>query len=410
MRFFISLGISNTDLHGGSVARDNAFTDSDSSDDWSLTTVSTPGGPNDVTNWNDTDGDGIPDANEMPGSTFVGLPLYDFGARVNTKDIFIYINYMITDDRGIIPQKTALNKIVTAFSNKNIRLHFDIGNMFDQRPGIDPNDYDLSDTEHGVPYTNIISLVSDVRRYKNTYMPINKRQIFHYVLFGNRQIGGAYGLAEINGNDILISLGSIFNSSTSSNVIINYQAGVLMHEIGHNLGLRHGGNEDQNYKPNYYSVMNYLHTLNGLPPAGRPGDRYHYQINHNSVTRSTLSNGPYSSAFKIDYSDGTGLTLNESNLNENQGIGRGLGSIDWNTNGRTNDVNISYNINPDESSHIGIISDYNDWNNLYFTFYRMPQGNQLRLFDTTNVFVYKLFSREQDDRHTWLPPCQFSVR
>ena len=30
-----------------------------------------------------------------------------------------------------------------------------------------------------------------------------------------------------------------------------------MHELGHNLGLSHGGNDHQNYKPNYLSVMNY---------------------------------------------------------------------------------------------------------------------------------------------------------
>jgi hypothetical protein len=41
-----------------------------------------------------------------------------------------------------------------------------------------------------------------------------------------------------------------------------------MHELGHNLGLRHGGDEDsgddlegwKNNKPNYRSVMNYLYA------------------------------------------------------------------------------------------------------------------------------------------------------
>lgn len=35
------------------------------------------------------------------------------------------------------------------------------------------------------------------------------------------------------------------------------EAGTLMHEFGHSLGLRHGGDEDNNCKPNYVSVMNY---------------------------------------------------------------------------------------------------------------------------------------------------------
>ncbi|MFN8602299.1 MAG: hypothetical protein U0842_17685 [Candidatus Binatia bacterium] len=38
-----------------------------------------------------------------------------------------------------------------------------------------------------------------------------------------------------------------------------------MHELGHNLGLRHGGFEDSpEYKPNYLSVMNYSFQTEGL--------------------------------------------------------------------------------------------------------------------------------------------------
>ena len=37
-----------------------------------------------------------------------------------------------------------------------------------------------------------------------------------------------------------------------------------MHELGHNLGLRHGGADDRNYKANYLSVMNYAFQFRGL--------------------------------------------------------------------------------------------------------------------------------------------------
>ena len=43
-----------------------------------------------------------------------------------------------------------------------------------------------------------------------------------------------------------------------------FQARSLMHELGHTLGLVHGGNQslnDLNYKPNYLSVMNYLYLF-----------------------------------------------------------------------------------------------------------------------------------------------------
>ena len=42
------------------------------------------------------------------------------------------------------------------------------------------------------------------------------------------------------------------------------QAGTFMHELGHNLGLRHGGTDESNYKPNYLSVMNYAFQFYGL--------------------------------------------------------------------------------------------------------------------------------------------------
>ncbi len=50
------------------------------------------------------------------------------------------------------------------------------------------------------------------------------------------------------------------------------QAGTLMHELGHNLGLKHGGEDQFNYKPNYLSVMNYAFQTSGVtrtnPPDG----------------------------------------------------------------------------------------------------------------------------------------------
>lgn len=51
------------------------------------------------------------------------------------------------------------------------------------------------------------------------------------------------------------------------------QAGVFMHELGHTLGLGHGGDEGVNDKPNYLSVMNYAFPACGVPsvPATLPG-------------------------------------------------------------------------------------------------------------------------------------------
>ncbi len=47
----------------------------------------------------------------------------------------------------------------------------------------------------------------------------------------------------------------------------NLDGGTLMHELGHNLNLDHGGSEPTNCKPNYLSVMNYNLQF-GIPRVG----------------------------------------------------------------------------------------------------------------------------------------------
>ncbi len=61
-------------------------------------------------------------------------------------------------------------------------------------------------------------------------------------LDGSCKESGGWG--EIGGNDFMV---------------FNTDGGSLMHELGHNLRLDHGGFEASNCKPNYVSVMNYDH-------------------------------------------------------------------------------------------------------------------------------------------------------
>ena len=155
-----------------------------------------------------------------------------------------------------------------------------------------------------------------------------------------------------------------------------------MHELGHNLGLRHGGDSEVNNKPGYISVMNYMYTGNGLPVVGSPseGDRYHLQgyfllgIDCGVIDWLELERGPFSADMVIDYSDGTSAALLESAVSEPLGLGRPTsGPVDFDCDGSaTNTVAVDLNFDGATGANLG---DFDDWSNLRFVFSREPKGN-----------------------------------
>ena len=140
-----------------------------------------------------------------------------------------------------------------------------------------------------VPTTHInsISQLQESPLFKSKLIEA-KAQFWHYFLYIH-SIGpcGPSGQAELNGNDGILSLGcdwtddellpdgvtplGLVNGFASTVGNTNEQAGTLAHELGHNLGLDHGGpveigginNPDSpfNCKPNYISVMSYTRQL-----------------------------------------------------------------------------------------------------------------------------------------------------
>ena len=383
--------------YGRSIARDGSNTDTNTKSDWTQKSYATFGGPNDVTCSTDDDSDGIPDCSEISGSTYAGLDLYSFGARQDQKDIFVEIDYMDSTDPGIIPRKVALDKVKEVFAKNNYVIHFDVGNLIDNDTGIDPDNYDLGGGNE-VTYVSCLKLrktdgcsgyLDDIK-YKN--FDLARKSIFYYMLFGNSQnsdgSGGSSGLAEMFGNDSIITIGNwglTTSSASRVNAVNNYMAGTILHEFGHNLGLYHGGGTGVNYKPNYLSSMNYLYQLAGLPPDNKTGDRYYYE-NYSSDTDCwtgssswDLSGGPDNTSMVINYSDGSGDNLTESSQAESIGLGRsGATAVDFNCDGDTSD-NVSMNLNPDyDNSTTDNLSDYNDWGNISIIFNLKWSGQSSR--------------------------------
>ncbi len=89
-----------------------------------------------------------------------------------------------------------------------------------------------------------------------------KKSVFRYNLWVHALRGQSLsGCAERGGNDFVVSLPGAPTEPLA--YFFDAPAGTFMHELGHTLGLWHGGTAfSLNYKPNYPSVMNYSYQTN----------------------------------------------------------------------------------------------------------------------------------------------------
>ncbi len=389
-----------TDQLGYSLTRNLEENDNNTASNWVLRAFHTPAAYNDVISDTDSDGDGIPDENEAPGTTFCGLPYYDWGARAGTKDIFVHIDYMDPQTNSaatlsVTPRIEALQRIQTAFERKGFKVHFDVGTLF----GTTIDKHCLDGRSHKVAYAERLYLrpvsgIADAFTYKAASMPLAKVPVFHYCLLGYEPYGSFGGLGEMDGNDFIVTLGNAgFSTSTTNglNYLINSQASTIMHELGHNLGLYHGGDKEENYKPNYLSIMNYMYSNYGIPTPGYSGyvegDRYYY-YRYSDVGESafqtrylssgdwtSLHNNPYSESMLLDFSDGTSANIDENNFTETTAFGRSSSvGVDFNGDGDKTDSGLSLDLNPTDTPGKTILTDHNDWGKIQLRFSNQSSG------------------------------------
>ena len=168
----------------------------------------------------------------------------------------------------------------------------------------------------------------------------------------------ATGLAEQPGNDVLVSLGGLRDRGLSPTALA--LGGTFMHELGHNLGLDHGGPSfvggdpadpaqyRLNYKPNYLSVMNYNHQVVGIETADPSCGLLDYACRTTPVAvrldYSSFAEGALPNALDEDTdSELPGLNLGRPDIAYvwcAGGAARipGTGPVDFNCNGSTDDT------------------------------------------------------------------------
>jgi hypothetical protein len=294
--------------------------------------------PND----SDTDNDSVGDGDETLG-TVSGIDLPAMGANPLRRNIFLEYDWF--DDANECaahshrPTAAAITSVTNAFAGAPV-------NNPDGSTGITLiNDYGQGGAFTGGNFVAdadgvLTGGVSNAEffAHKAANFAASRSEIFHYVLLPHRYgtNSSSSGQAEINGDDLIVSL---YCAGSNNNV-----AHTIMHELGHNLGLRHGGFENTNYKPNYNSVMNYRYQFPGIDNDCTPP-----------------GNGV------LSYSVGSRITLNESSLVEANGIcGPGTVAVDWNNNAVIDGSPVSADIN-NADGLFSTLQDYNDWGNVIFT-------------------------------------------
>ncbi len=325
----------------------------------------------------DTDEDGLCDAWETDGIDIdedgvIDLDLKALGADPMKKDLFLEI------DNWKGQTTFGMGGVIAAFANapvKNpdgttgIKMHILIDEEVTEVNGtaltgtdeLEPTDFDL--TKFGTKSVTATTTSCEKgwfgtkadRDSDNCENIIQaKRLVYRYALNIWAMVGtGSSGQGELPGNDFIVSVGSWGKHNNQS-----IQQGTVMHELGHTLNLRHGGNNHVHRKPNFLSVMSYNYQF-ALGYAGRPLDYSRYvlaTLDEGALDERVGIQGPATWEQVIFQSAGADIV---TDTDASQGI-------DWDRNTTVDEAAKALDINDDVTR--SVLQSYHDWDNILLAF------------------------------------------
>jgi hypothetical protein len=339
----------------------------------------------------DTDGDGLLDTWETNGIDVNNDGVIDFRlpeANPMHKNLYVEVDYMqFHRPMGGGGAFGSIQDVRSAFSrspvsnpdgNTGITLFVQVDEQIPHQNTTDVNGLRTIKSQH-------FGTVAERANSNSSNLLAAKRMAFHYAVFAHDQPGDFSGSSGVSdgtpGMNFLVTLGNGWAVDPSTGHSVgsrDQQAGTFIHELGHNLGLQHGGGDGVNCKTNYFSVMNYLFQFSNFV-SSRP----------------------------LDYSRSALDTLNKTNLSEPDGIAQstppdlmtqyrppGEGPkltaagipVDWNFDGDTTDEGVAADINggltcgtPGPPGVNGLLNGFNDWPSLTYIVAQGPSGQTLQV-------------------------------
>lgn len=374
--YTITLTVSDGRGGQGSTQRSVTTAEPDADTDGLVSCRETAQNTNDAVR--DTDGDALSDHVES-----IWHPSYQTLYCANQicnapnplkKDIYVEMDFMGSDH---LPTSADLQRIVDVFAasplagnpdgSTGIALHLDAGTG---------HQFTIWDIGGGNSITHDTFLGTagascsgydwtEFQGVKDANFATARHSVYHYMIWAHNladTCGSTSGMSRgIGASDFIVSLGGWTSHGTA-----DVRVGTFIHELGHNLGLRHGGGNDVNYKSNYLSVMNYFFQTTGVPRTDN--------------------------TFYFGYSQALLPSLNEASLDENVGLnsadannwkarwrcgantrtsaGTGNGPVDWNCGGTTDILPVRADINGDGDcttplncdTHVG----FRDWGGIVY--------------------------------------------
>nr|WP_242588921.1 hypothetical protein [Corallococcus macrosporus] len=240
--------------------------------------------------------------------------------------------------------------------------------------GTNPNSSDtdgdrLSDYAEAFGFGGVLDLPTlganarwtDFDVIKGKYFTASRAPYFHYMLFANRYSGGnSSGISRgIPAHDFVVTLGFIGGGTELQ------QAGTLMHELGHNIGLRHGGNDDSNYKPNYLSIMNYEYQFYGFGKGGLNNVLDYSRVQVAAFNEATVNEvsafAPVAPTTEADLALISGLRFNNVQV-----TGNASANLDFDNNGTIQAASYALDFNRSGAANNVFPASQNDWTALLY--------------------------------------------